>query len=134
MPHVPLKVLRGDQEQEDVQDQHFERFQAPGTTTEDTEDDKDTDDDCRTSNDQVADLGETSEEGRERYLSEPTGSIDNVVQFDNDIPNHQNNNRNSEYNTIGSVNDGTSVVAAVAQVHQHDTENNDTAPLLANMH
>ena len=34
MPHVPLKVLRGQQHEEDIQDQYYERFQAPGTTTE----------------------------------------------------------------------------------------------------
>ena len=34
MPHVPLKVLRGQQDEEDIQDQYYKRFQAPGTTTE----------------------------------------------------------------------------------------------------
>ena len=34
MPHVPLKVLRGQQDEEDIQDQYYERFQAPGTSTE----------------------------------------------------------------------------------------------------
>ena len=39
MPHVPLKVLRGEEDQEDPQDKLFERFQAPTTTTEDDDDD-----------------------------------------------------------------------------------------------
>ena len=35
MPHVPLKILRGQQDEEDIQDQLFERFQPPpGTSTE----------------------------------------------------------------------------------------------------
>ena len=35
MPHVPLKVLRGQQDEEDIQDQYYQKFQAPpGTSTE----------------------------------------------------------------------------------------------------
>ena len=34
MPHVPLKVLRGEDDKEDVRDRYHERFQAPDTTTE----------------------------------------------------------------------------------------------------
>ena len=38
MPHILLKVLRGQQDEEDLQDQLFERFQAPpGTSTEEEE-------------------------------------------------------------------------------------------------
>ena len=138
MPHVPLKVLRGEQELEDVRDQHYERCQAPGTTTEDAEDDKDTDDDSRTSNDDVA------TEGREGYLGGSAGSIDSVIQFDNEIRSHQSQNTqdNPEYDTAESLNLGTVDVEAVAQVHhlpsRDDTENDslsndDTAPLLTNM-
>ena len=140
MPHVPLKVLRGEQEQEDVRDQHYERFKAPGTTTEDAEDDKDTDDDPRTSNDDMATIGEADEGGRERYLGGATGSIDSVIQFDNEIQNHQNQNtqENPDYDTTGSVNHESDEVRAAAQVHHLPdsdvTSNDDAAPLLTNMH
>ena len=143
MPHVPLKVLRGEQEQEDVRDQHYERFKAPGTTTEDTEDDKYTDDDSRTSNDDMATIGEADEEGEEgmaRYLGGRASSVDSVIQFDNEIQNDQNQNtqENPEYDTTGSVNHESDEVRTAAQVnHLPDsdvTSNDDAAPLLTNMH
>ena len=146
MPHVPLKVLRGEQNQEDVRDKYYERFQAPGTTTEDAEDDKDIDDDYRTSslsNDDVTtDIGEVSEEGMARCLGGHTSSVDNVVQFDNEIQNHQNKNT-QEYDTTRSVNHETAEVEAAVQVHQYpskdDSENNslsndDIVPLLTEIH
>ena len=144
MPHVPLKVLRGEQDQEDVQDQHYERFQAPGTTTEDVEDDKETDDDSITSNDDMTTIGEVGEEGRERYLDGDTDSVDTVIRFDNEIQNHQDKNsqENPDYSTGKSLNLGTVDVEAVAQVHHlqdsdepgnDSSSNDDTAPLLTNM-
>ena len=114
MPHVPLKVLRGEQDQEDIQDKYHEIFQAPGTSTEEAEADNDPDDESRrrslSLND--VDVGETGEEGIERYLGGSAGSIDTVIQLDNE---------------------------AVAQVHQlpsgDDTKNellsnDDSSPLL----
>ena len=86
LPHVPLKVLRGEKDQEDVWDRYHERFQDPGSTTEDAEDDKVTDDDSRrrslSSNDVSTDIGEVSEEGRARYLGGNTSSIGSINQAD----------------------------------------------------
>ena len=150
MPHVPLKVLRGGQEEEDIQDKYFDNFKAPGTTTEDAEDDNDIDDESRTSSlsidDVNTDICETGEQGRERYLGGDTNSVDTVIQFDNEIQNHQDKNsqQNPDYNAGESANLGAVDVEAVAQVHhlsisRDDTENDslsndDTAPLLTNRH
>ena len=44
LPHEPLKVLRGEPDEEDEQDELFRRFQPPpGTTTEEEQDDDNTD-------------------------------------------------------------------------------------------
>ena len=141
MPHVPLKVLRGEQDQEDIRDRYHERFQVPGTTTKDAEDDRDTDDDSSTSDEDVAtDIGEAGEEGRQRYLGRSADSADNVIQLDNEIQNHPNKNTQDkpEYDTTGSISHETAEVEAVAQVHQLPdsdvTSNDDTTPLLTNMH
>ena len=146
MPHVPLKVLRGEDDQEDVWDKYHERFQAPGTTTEDAEDDKDTDDDSRTSSFLheyiTTDIGEVSEKDMERYLAGHSDSIDSVIQLDNETQNYQNKN-SQQNNTTTSVNEETVDVEAVAQVHllssrdepeQDSLSNDDTSPLLTNIH
>ena len=140
LPHVPLKVLRGEQDGEDVRDKYHERFQAPGTTTEDAEDDSDTDDESKTSNDDMATIGEAGEEGMARYLGGRASSVDSVIQLDNEIQNHQNKNTqgNPEYDTTGSINTEAADMQAVAQVHHLPdsdvTSNDDTARLLTNMH
>ena len=69
LPRTPLKVLRGEKDEEDIRDKYHERFQAPGTSTEDAEDYRDIDDESRRSSlsrDEVmTDIGEVSEEGME---------------------------------------------------------------------
>ena len=63
LPHEPLKVLRGEPDEEDEQDELFRRFQPPpGTTTEEEQDDDNTDndndeDDFTTDADYVSDDG-----------------------------------------------------------------------------
>ena len=88
MPHVPLKVLRGQQDEEDIHDQYYERFQAPGTATEDDNNDKDDDDDSLRSGlskeDGTTDLGEDSDESMERYLGRHTDSANGANPFGND--------------------------------------------------
>ena len=139
LPHTPLKVLRGEQDQVDIQDQYYERFQAPATTTEDTEDGKDIDDDSRRSSlsrdDVTTDLGEVSEESVTRYLGGVAGSVDTV----NDPPNAPEYPPNApEYHTTGSINLEATDVQVTTQVHylsdSDETSNDDTAPLLDNMH
>ena len=131
LPHTPLKVLRGEQDQEDIQDQYYERFQAPGTTTEDADDDRDTDNDSITSSlphedmatdiDAASDTGEVSEEGLARYLG---GSLDT---------------ENDPTNAAEYINLETTDIQVVAQVHQlpdsditsnDSVSNDDTTPLL----
>ena len=132
LPHVPLKVLRGEKDQEDVWDRYHERFQAPGTTTDDAEDDRDIDDDSGRSSlsyEGIAtDNGEVSDEGMARYLGGYTDSVDTM----NDPCNA------SEYDTIGSINLEAADVQVAAEVHHLPdsdiTSNDDTAPLLINMH
>ena len=138
MPHVPLRVARGQQDEEDVHDQYYERFQAPGTTTE--EEAERADDDSGTSHssheDITSDVGEVSEEGMARYLGRHTGSIDSANER---VQNDQNNTRNSpQYDTTGNVNLEAADVNVVAQVHRLSstdvTSNDDTVPLLSNIH
>ena len=142
MPHVPLKVLQGQQDEEDIQDQYFERFQAPpGTTTEneDIDDNDDDDDDSRgsLSHENIAsDVGEVSEGGMERYLGRHTGTIDSANEM---VQNDQNRMRNiPEYDMTRSVNLEADDVNVVAQVHRLPstdvTSNDDTTPLLLNIH
>ena len=129
MPHVPLKTLRGQQDEEDIQDQYHERFQAPGTATEDDNNDKDVDDDSLRSvlsiEDGTTDMGEDSDESMERYLGRHTDSANGANPFGNDS------------------NEGRQNVQVVARVHgltntnvgSNDwLSNAETTPLLANGH
>ena len=130
MPHVPLKVLRGQQDEEDVQDQLYERFQAPpGTTTEDDNNDRD--------DNEGSDISDDSGEARERYLGEYTSSLDSG----NIDPNNVNNT--PEFNTTGSFNYEEANVQVVAQMHDGPNSdvtsydylsNDDKVPLLPNEH
>ena len=138
MPHVPLKVLRGQQDEEDIQDQHYERFQAPGTSTEE-EAERAADNDSRTSDssheDITTDVGEDGEEGMERYLGRHPGAMHGVNQVDDDFGEIQNNqNENTpQYDTTGSVNLEAADVQAVAQIHRlpsTDVTSNDSLDLL----
>ena len=145
MPHVPLKVLRGQQDEEDIQDQYYERFQAPGTTTEE-EAERVNDDASRTSlsshEDITTDVDEVSDDGIERYLGRQAGAMHSVNQVE--IPNDQNENV-PQYDTTRSVNLEAADVQAVAQMHPMpsidvasndsvDLSNDDRAPLLPNEH
>ena len=151
MPHVPLKVLRGQQDKEDIQDQYYERFQAPPGTSTEEEAERAADNDSRTSDssheDITTDVGEDGEEGMERYLGRHTGTMHSVNQVDDDfveIPNYQNENT-PQYDTTGSVNLEAADVQAVAQINRLpstdvtsndsvDLSNDDRAPLLPNKH
>ena len=87
MPHVLLKVLRGQQDEEDIHDQYYERFQAPGTTTEDDNNDNDDDDDSRSSlshEDITTDMGEDSDLCMDRYPALHADSINKANQSGND--------------------------------------------------
>ena len=152
MPHVPLKVLRGQQDEEDVQDEYYERFQAPpGTSTEEEEAERAAAYDSTTSHwsheDITTDVGEVSEEGMDRYLGRHTGPMHGANQVDDDfgeIQNYQNENA-PQYDTTGSVNLEAADVQVVAQMHHLpstdvtsndsvDLSNDDRAPLLPNEH
>ena len=148
MPHVPLKVLRGVKDEEDIMDKYFDSFKAPGTTTEDAEDD---DDDSRTSDDgETTDIGDVNEMHKNEYLRDHPSSIDSLNQFNNHIPELQNDHQAAfnnvselpEYGTTGSFNPEASHIRIGVQVHhltdsdetQNDSSSNDdTAPLLTNM-
>ena len=150
MPHVSLRVVRGQQDEEDIQDQLYERFQAPGTSTEE-EAERAADDDSRTSHlsheDTTTDEGDVSEEGMERYLGRHPGAMHGANQLDNhfgEIQNYQNENV-PQYDTTGSVNLEAADVQAVAHMYPMpntdvtsndsvDLSNDDRAPLLPNEH
>ena len=148
MPHVPLKVLRGQQDEEDIRDQYYERFQAPGTTTEE-EAERPADDDSVASHlshdDITTDKGEVSEEGMERYLGRHTSAMHDANPVGNDFGENQIDiNENApQYDTTGSVNLEAADVQVVAQMHHvpntdltsnDSLSNDDSAPLLPNEH
>ena len=150
MPHVPLKVLRGQQDEEDIQDQLYERFQAPPGTTTEEEEERAADDDSTTSHssheDITTDVGEVSEEGMERCLARHTGAMHGANQVEDDFDENQNDqNENApDYETTGGVNLEAADVQVVAQVHRLpstdvtsndsvDLSNDDRAPLLPNI-
>ena len=72
MPHVPLKVLRGQRDEEDIQDQYYDKFQAPPGTSTEEETERAGDDDSTTSHssheDITTDVGEVPEDGMERNM------------------------------------------------------------------
>ena len=150
MPHVPLKVLRGQQDEEDIHDQYYERFQAPGTTTEDDNNDKDFDDDSLKSGlskeDGTTDMGEDSDQSMERYPGWHTDSANGANPFGNDSneggQNVQDNLNNTlENGTMENVNnEGVQVVSGVHHLPNTDLTSNDSfsnddrTPLLPNEH
>ena len=109
LPRTPLKVLRGEQDQKDIRDIYHEVFQSPGTTTEDPDDHRGIDDESRRSSvsrDYITtDIGETSGEGRARYLGGHTSSIESIDSSYHDNPNNVDNA--SKDGTTGSVNLGS---------------------------
>ena len=146
MPHVPLKVLRDQQDEEEIKDQLYERFQVPpGTSTEEEAERAAAADDSRTSHsshDEITtDVGEVSDDGIERYPGRHTGAMHGVNQVDDhfgEIQNYQNEST-TEYDTTGSVNHQASQVQVGAQVHHmpnrdesedDSLSNDDRAPLL----
>ena len=126
LPHTPLKVLRGEKDEEDVRDKYHERFQAPGTSTEDEENYRDIDDESRRSSlsrdGVMTDIGEVSDEGMERYLGRDTSSIEGVD--DNSHKNHgdlKNVDNIAEHDTTGSVN----LESADDDNHNHNDDDNN---------
>ena len=151
MPHVPLKVLRGQQDEEDVQDQYYERFSAPPGTATEEEADETADDGSTTSHSShegvKTDVGDIGDEGMERYLGRHTGPMHSVNQVDDDYGEIQNDHNENvpQYDTTGSVNLEAADVQVVAQMHHlpdtdvtsnHsvDLSNDDKAPLLPSEH
>ena len=124
MPHVPLKVLRGKQDDKDIQDEYFERFQAPTTTTEDDENDNDS----VRSNLSVDDIGEVSEEGMARYLGRDTDSMNSFSQSaiisDSEYL-HNNQGNNAACQNILSVSHEAIELQVLAQVHLPPNIDND---------
>ena len=108
MPHVPLKVLKGEQDQEDVQDKYFERFKPPPTTTDEDDDDSDSDDiSDGNSEDENSDTAQLLNNGGgailERDTNRNANSAESLIQ-----PN---------YDTTGSMSQEAIEMQAVAQVH-----------------
>ena len=151
MPHVPLKVLRGQQDEEDIQDQLYERFPAPPGTSTEEEEERAAANDSGTSHssheDITSDGGEVSEEGMERYPGRHIGAMHDANQVDDDFGENQNyqNENAPQYDTTGSVNVEAADVQVVAQMHRLpstdvtsndsvDLSNDDRAPLLRNEH
>ena len=125
MPHVPLKVLRGQQNEEDVQDQYHERFQAPGTSTEEEAE--------KAAHEHVpTDKGEASD----RYMGAYTGSIDSMNQSDNasdegteDVHSDHIDLNTTGYETMESFSCEAIELQTFAQVHQPPNTESDAASI-----
>ena len=114
MPHVPLKVLRGEQDEEDVQDKYFERLKPPPTTTDEDSDDSASDDSI-----------DGSSEGEDGVGAQLLNNAPDIANSGDEICT-RNTNRNADsaesliqqnYNSTGSVNKEAVEMQAVAQVH-----------------
>ena len=76
LPNPPLKVLRGEEDVEDIQDKIFAAF-APPPTTDDTTDHKSDVTDDSLPDYVTTDIGDVSDEGMARFLGGSNlGSID----------------------------------------------------------
>ena len=124
LPHVPLKVRRGEEDQKDVMDKYYERFKAPTSTSEDDNDDS-TDGYSTRSSLPRDYTGEISEEGMARYLGSSIESIDNDSQREaRNLEDDQVNN--TGYQTTGSVSHEAIEMQVIAQVHHPpDTDSSD---------
>ena len=122
LPHTPLKVQRGEKDEEDIRDKYRERFQAPGTSTEDAEDYRDIDDEFRRSSlshDYVrTDIGEVSDEGVERYLGRDTSSIESIG---NDSHKNQ-DNANNVHNALKHDPNGSVYLESADNDNDDDTD------------
>ena len=126
MPHVPLKVLRGQQDEEDIQDKYYERFQAPpGTSTEEEEANA-----WRGSSsshwDSTTDIGNVSESlGSIHSISESNNASDEGSE---DVPSDHVDLglNNTGYQTTGSVSHEAIELQAFADVHQLPYIDSDT--------
>ena len=134
MPHVPLKVLRGQQDEEDLQDQLYERFVPPTTTTateDDNNDDNDNDDNSVRSRSSFDDIGNVSDDGMKRYLGEHTDSLhstsqSNTASWESVGDFHSNKRKSTGYQTTGSVSHEAIELQAFADVHQPPNTDTDT--------
>ena len=125
MPHVPLKVLRGQQDEEDIQDQYYERFPAPpGTSTEEEEEANALRGSSFFHWDSTTDIGN---------VSESVGSIHSISESDNasdegseDVPSDHMDLNNTGYQTTGSVSHDAIELQAFADVHQLRNTEGDT--------
>ena len=87
---TPLKVLRGEKDEEDIMDKYYERFVPPTTTTTATEDENVT-----------TDIGNVSDEGMERYLGGHTGSVGSISQSNGTIGEGVEGAQNDQVNNTG---------------------------------
>ena len=123
MPHVPLKVLRGEQDKEDIQDQYYERFQAPpGTSTEEEANAL-----RRSSSshwDSTTDIGNVSESvGSILSISESNNASDEGSE---DVPSDHIDLNNTGYQTTGSVSHEAIELQAFADIHRPPNTESDT--------
>ena len=104
LPHEPLKVLRGEPDEEDEQDELFRRFQPPpGTTTEEEENDINATDDEDTTD-----------------IDDDDDDRGGIYPGNRHVPRD-----NADYDTTGSAIQEAAPVEAVAQIH-HRPDLSDT--------
>ena len=125
MPHVPLKVMRGEKDEEDIRDLYHQRFQAPGTSTEEEAE--------KAAHEHVpTDKGEASD----RYMGAYTGSIDSMNQSDNasdegteDVHSDHIDLNTTGYETMESFSCEAIELQTFADVHQPRNTESDAASI-----
>ena len=129
LPRTPLKVLRGEKDEEDIMDKYYERFKAPTSTSED---DDNSDGYSTRSSLPRDDTGEVSDEGMARYLGSSLESINPIDDVrDKRVKKHQRNNRDDQ--TTSSISHEAIEMQVLAQVHHPpDTDTNSEVQDYAN--
>ena len=119
------KFLRGEQDKEDIRDQYHQRFQAPGTTTEEEAE-------------KAAHAHITTDKGEasDRYMGAYTGSIDSMNQSDNasdegteDVHNDHIDLNTTGYQTMESFSCEAIELQTFAQVCQPPNTDSDAASI-----
>ena len=125
LPRTPLKVLKGEKDEEDIMDKYYERFKAPTSTSEDDDNDNSTDGYSTRSSLPRDETGDVSEEWMARYLGSSLESINPIDDVGyKQTRKHQRNNRDNQ--STSSISHEAIEMQVLAQVHHPpDTDSSD---------
>ena len=125
LPRTPLKVLRGEKDEEDIMDKYYERFKAPTSTSEDDDNNDSIDGYSARSSLPRDNTGGVSEERVVGYLGSSLESINPIDDVgDKRVKKYQRNNRDNQ--STSSISHEAIEMQVLAQVHHPpDTDSSD---------